>query len=335
VIDQIIARLPGWASTPAQILAGAAREFGADRASRMSAAIAYRTVFALAPLLMILVAVLGAFLGSRAEAQLEIRDAIERVAGREVAETIGTVITSATATADTAAIIGGVLLLWTASGLFLEMQRNLNDIFDVPSEEVSGIVATIRTRGIAFLWALGLGLVLIATWGLNAVWRFVGTLLPDSLATAHETIGILAPVASLILLSLVFALVFQTMTAITVRWRAVWVGGAFTSVVFIAAAYGAGQFFRNAGEPTALGFTSSLVAVIFLAYFLAAVFLFGAEVTKVYSDRLYERETAPVPGRLQTHDPQVLVAQPPAGVPRAAFVAFLAGLLVGWRRRGR
>lgn len=335
MIDRIIDRLPGWARTPAQILAGAARGFGADRASRMSAAIAYRTVFALAPLLMILIAVLGAFLGSRAEAQVEIRDAIQEVAGKEVAETIGSVITSATATADTAAIIGGVLLLWTASGLFLEMQRNLNDIFDVPEEEVSGVMATIRTRGIAFLWALGLGLVLIATWGINAVWRFVGTLLPDSFATAHETVGVLTPVASLLLLSLVFALVFQTMTAITVRWRAVWVGGAFTSVVFIAAAYGAGLFFQNAGEPTALGFTSSLVAVIFLAYFLAAVFLFGAEVTKVYSERLHEREAVPAPGRPHREDPQVLVAEPPAGVPRAALVAFLAGLVVGWRRRGR
>jgi hypothetical protein len=77
------------------------------------------------------------------------------------------------------------------------------------------------------------------------------------------------------------------------------------------------------------------VAVIFLAYFLAAVFLFGAEVTKVYSDRLYERETSPAPGRLQSGDPQVLVAEPPTGVPRAALVAFLAGLVVGWRRRGR
>ena len=335
MIDEIIARLPGWARAPAQVLFEAAQEFGADRTSRMAAAIAYRTVFALAPLLMILVAVLGAFLGSRAEAQLEIRDAVEAVAGDEVAETIGSVITSATASADTAAIIGGVLLLWTASGLFLEMQRNLNDIFDVPGVEVSGIVALVRTRGIAFLWALSLGLMLIATWGLNAVWRFIGNLLPDSMAGVHEVVGILAPVASLILLWLVFALVFQTMTAVTVRWRAVWVGGLFTSVVFIAAAYGAGVFFQNAGRPTALGFTGSLVAVIFLTYFLASVFLFGAHVTNVYADRLEEREAASTRGPRYSGDPQVVVAEPPIGVPRVAFVAFLAGLLVGWRRRRR
>jgi membrane protein len=333
VIDRIIARLPGWARTPAEILVAAAREFGADRASRMSAAIAYRTVFALAPLLMILVAVLGAFLGSRAEAQLEILDTIESVAGETVAETVGDVITSAVGSADTAAIVGGVLLLWTASGLFLELQRNLNDVFDVPGEEVSGILPMLRTRGIAFLWALGLGLLLIATWGLNAIWRFIGDLLPDSMARLHEIVGILAPLVSLILLSLVFGLVFQTMTAVTVRWRAVWVGGLFTSIVFVAAAYGLGLFFQVASGPTALGFTGSLVAVIFLAYFLSSVFLFGAEVTKVYADRLQARATPPT--RVPSGDPQVLVAEPPTGVPRFAFVAFLAGLAVGWRRSRR
>jgi membrane protein len=335
VIDRIVARLPSWAKTPTEILVGAAREFGQDRSSRMSAAIAYRTVFALAPLLMILVAVLGAFLGSRAEAQVEIIDAVHSVAGQDVADTIESVISSATASADTAAIIGGILLVWTASGLFLEMQRNLNDIFDVPGEEVSGIGAMIRTRGIAFLWALGLGLLLIVTWGLNAVWRFIGDLLPDSMARVHEVVGILAPVASLVLLSLVFALVFQTMTAATVRWRAVWIGGFFTSIVFIAAAYGIGVFFQSAGEPTALGFTGSLVAVIFLAYFLASVFLFGAQVTKVYADRLNERDREPGRDPRFGDDPRVVVSQPPAGVPRAAFAAFLAGLAVGWRRGRR
>jgi len=300
----------------------------------MSAAIAYRTIFALAPLLMIVVAVVGAFLGSRAEAQVEILDGIEAVAGQDVADLVESILTSALATADTAAIIGGVLLLWTASSLFLEMQRDLNDIFDVPSEQVTGILAMIRTRGIGFLWALGLGLLLIATWGLNAIWRFLGNLLPDTMDGVHEVVSILAPLVSLILLPLVFALIFQTMTAVVVRWRAVWIGGLFTSVVFLAAAYGVGLFFEIAGTTSALGFTGSFVVVLFLAYFLSSVFLFGAEVTKVYADRLWQRERGPTSERLSS-DPQVLVSEPPSGVPQAAFMAFLAGLVVGWRRSRR
>ena len=300
----------------------------------MSAAIAYRTIFALAPLLMILVAVLGAFLGSRVEAQAEILDGIEAVAGEEVAQLVGSILTSAMATANTAAIIGGLLLLWTASSLFLEMQRDLNDIFNVPTEQVTGIVAMVRTRGIGFLWAVGLGVLLILTWGLNALWRFLGNLLPDSMTRAHEVVAILTPLASLILLPLVFALIFQTMTAIVVPWRAVWIGGLFTSVVFLAAAYGVGLFFEIVGPTTALGFTGSFVVVLFLAYFLSSVFLFGGVVTKVYAGRLEERERGPAPRRLAS-DPQVLVSEPPGGIPQAAFMAFLAGLFVGWRRSRR
>ena len=89
------------------------------------------------------------------------------------------------------------------------------------------------------------------------------------------------------------------------------------------------------GTTSALGFAGSFVVILFLAYFLSSVFLFGAEVTKVYADRLQARKAIPEPRQLYSDDPQVLVAEPPSGLPQAAFVAFLAGLFVGWRRRGR
>lgn len=311
----------------------AADGFGQDRASRMSAAIAYRAVFALAPLLMILVAVLGTFLGSRAEAQAAIIDGVASIAGAEVAGALNGLITSATETAAAAALIGGLLLLWTASSLFIETQRDLNDVFHVPTEKVSGMVAMIRLRGIAFLWAFGLGALLILTWGLNAGLRFLGDLVPESMSGLHDVLVVLSPVVTLLLLPLVFALVLQTMTAVTVPWRAVWIGGLFTTVVFIAAAYGVGIYLQISG-PTALGFTTSLVLVIFLAYFFASVFLFGAEVTKVYASVLRSRAAAPT-GVPVYDDPLVVVAQPPAGLPRTAFLAFIAGLAVGWRRRRR
>lgn len=311
----------------------AADGFGQDRASRMSAAIAYRAVFALAPLLMILVAVLGSFLGSRAEAQATIIDGVASIAGDQVASALNGLITSATETAPAAALIGGLLLLWTASSLFIETQRDLNDVFHVPTEKVSGIVAMVRLRGIAFLWAFGLGALLILTWGLNAGLRFLGDLVPESMSGLHDVFVILSPVVTLLLLPLVFALVLQTMTAVSVPWRAIWIGGLFTTVVFIAAAYGVGIYLQISG-PTALGFTTSLVLVIFLAYFFASVFLFGAEVTKVYASVLRSRAAAPT-GVPLYDDPLVVVAQPPTGLPRTAFLAFIAGLAVGWRRRRR
>lgn len=334
MIDRIISRLPGWAKAPIEVLVTAIEELGNDRASRMAAATAYRTVFALAPLLMILVAVLGAFLGSREQAQLQIVDTVQGLVGTEVARTIGSVMDSASRSAETAAVIGGVLLLWTASSLFLEVQRDLNDIFDVPSEVVSRPMAVVRTRVVAFIWAVGLGLLLVVTLGVNAVWRYIGGLLPDSLAGSHGLVSRLAPLASVLLLALVFALVFKTMTAAVLRWRAVLVGGLFTAAIFIAASYGVGVYFQFS-EPTALGFTGSLVIVVFLAFFFSLAFLLGAEVTKVYADRLARRPAMGGPTPIPDMDQQVVVARPPAGLPQSAFVAFIIGLFVGWRRSRR
>ena len=333
-MEKYLARLPSWAQGPGAILADAAQKYGRDRASRMAAAIAYRTVFALAPLLMIAVAVLGSFLGSRVEAQQEIVEGIASVAGQQVADLVNGILTSALGSTGTAYLIGGILLLWTASSLFLEMQRDLNDIFDVPREDVTGIVAMVRLRGIGFLWVLGLGFLLVATWLINAIWGFLSNLLPDNLEAVDDLVTVLTPLASLILLPLVFALIFQTMTAEKIPWRAAWVGGGFTAVVFLLAAYGVGIYFEIAGATTALGFAGSFVVILFLAYFLSMVFLYGAEVTKAYSDRIAAREAPPASRPLYS-DPQVVVAEPRAGIPQAAFLAFIAGLIAGWRRSRR
>ena len=166
------------------------------------------------------------------------------------------------------------------------------------------------------------------------LWGFVSSLLPGSLEAVDELFTVLTPLASLILLPLVFAMIFKTMTVAAIPWRPAWVGGAFTAVVFLLAAYGVGIYFEIAGATTALGFAGSFVVILFLAYFLAMVFLYGAEVTKAYSDRLAATE-APAVSRPLYNDPQVVVAEPPAGIPQAAFLAFVAGLIAGWRRSRR
>ena len=103
------------------------------------------------------------------------------------------ILTSALGSTGTAYLIGGILLIWTASSLFLEMQRDLNDIFEVPLEEVAGIVAMVRRRGIGFLWVLGLGFLLVATWLINAIWGFVSSLLPGTLEVIDDLVTVLTP----------------------------------------------------------------------------------------------------------------------------------------------
>jgi membrane protein len=330
IIERLIERLPKWAKGPAEIGAKAAKEYGLDRAPRMAAAIAYRTVFALAPMLIIAVSVAGLFLGSSLEAQEELLEGINSIAGPEVAAAMATFLASAVTSANTAAIIGFALLLWSASSLFIELQHDLNDIFDVPYEKISGLVGLVRKRGIGFLWVFGLGLIMILLLVVNGIWGFFDSLLPSNMENLDSVFRVLAPLVSLAILPFVFGLIFQTMTAVTVPWKAVWVGGSFTAVVFVLATYGIGVWFRLFGPTTALGFAGSLVIVLFLAYMLSSVFLFGAEVTRVYANRTASARVKATP---MSVDPLVVVSQPPRALPGAALVAFLTGLLIGRRRR--
>lgn len=316
--------------TSFELLKAAGKEYSEDRVVRMSAAVAYRTIFALAPLLLVAVFVFGLVIGGDGQARAEILDAVDRYAGSDVGDAVDEFLGSVTETSNAAGVFGFALLLWTGSALFMELQNSLNDIFHVPHERTSGVVAFIRKRGIGFLFVLGLGLVLIAVWLLNLVWNLIGGLLPEGLEAVHRVIGWLTPLVSLVVLPFVIALAFQVLSRVKVRWRAVWWGSFFTSVVFLAAAYGAGLYFGEFGT-TASGVAGSIFILLLLAFILSSVFLFGAEVTKVYDRYLDNGEVSAVAATESS--PEVVIAEPDRSAPLAAVFAFLAGLFVGWRRR--
>lgn len=314
-----------------QVLRAAGKEFGADRGSRMAAAVSYRVMFALAPMAILAVTFLGAVAGSNDAARVDILTRVEELAGAVVADALDTFLVSVEVSGSTAAVIGFILLFWTSSSLFIELQVNLNDVFDAPQERISGVKGFIRKRVLGFLWVLAVGVGLIAVWLLNALWRFIGDeVLPPGADQAHLVLGIVAPLVSLLILPLVFGLFVKTMSAADIRWQAVWRGSFFTSVVFLAAAYGTGLYFSWDSDTSASQVAASVFVILLLAYVLAAVFIFGAEVTKVYDDYLRRGERA-----LEATQPSPaasVVADPPP-LASTSVLAFLVGLAVGWRRR--
>lgn len=316
-----------------EMLKAAGKEYGEDRVGRMAAAVAYRAIFALAPLFLVAVFVFGLFLGGSASAETQILDAVEQFAGSEVRDAVSTFLGSVETGGNTAGVIGFALLLWTSSSLFNELQNDLNDIFHVPYEKTTGVVAFVTKRGLGFLSALGLGLVLVSVWLLNSIWQLLEGLFTDNLEPLHDLISLLAPLVSIIVLPVVMALAFQVLSRVKVRWRAVWWGAIFTSVAFLAAAYGTGLYFSQSGTSVATA-AGSIFVVLLLAYVLSAVYLFGAEVTKVYNDYLESGDVTRPNVRQATHEvPEVVVAEPREPVPLAAIGAFLSGLFVGWWRR--
>lgn len=322
-------RIKELARTTFLIFKHAGKEFGADRVNRMAAAVAYRAIFAMAPLLILTVFVVGLVVGGSETAQDEIIAAIARVAGPTVVDAVERILEQLADIGSVTGVVGVALLLWTSSSLFLELQTDLNDIFGVPYEDTTGILSTIRKRGLGFLWAFGLGLILVLVLVLNNVWQFLGNLFPASFGPVHELITLLTPLVSIVALPFVIAMFFQSLVQVRVRWRAIWWGSFFTAVAFLITSYGVSLYFR-ASDAGAAELVGALFVILLAAYLFSSVFLFGAQVTKAYE--IYLRTGRP-PETPVDDRAGSFVEQPEPAMPVAAVFGFLAGLFVGWRRR--
>lgn len=237
----------------------------------------------------------GWVVGDSEVARERILESIAHLIGPGVADAIDSFMISAAETGGVAAIVGFLLFIWTASTLFIEIQNGLNDIFSVPYEETSGVIGFLRKRGIGSLWAIGLGLLTVAVWLLNAIWGWLADLIVPDFEPLQILVGWLTPLVSLVLFPAIFALSFKTMVVVPISWRAAWNGGLFTALVFVGAALGARIYFAWDSETSASQVAGAVFVVLLLAYFLSSAFLIGAHMTRIFNDR-YEGSVRPASG---------------------------------------
>lgn len=344
-----------------ELLKAAGKEFGEDKCSRMAAAIAYRTVFALAPLLLVAVAVAAIFLDTpindceigSADCQTIQQQLVSEVAqvSEPLAQTLDDIMTNAAESASATGIIGSALFLFTASSLFFEIQGSLNTIFHAPEARTRGIVAVIRARAIGAVAVLVLGAVLVVLFATNAIVSSAGSLLIDWIDAIGLPGDVLAPLLSyvgpivtIVLFVVLFGVQFQTFTVVKIPWESAWRGGAVTSVVFAIGALGLGAYFSFRADNgsgvafSAGGFAGGAVLILFLVFVLAQIYLFGAEFTKVYADYVSHGDIAQPSAREESRRPDIPADEVRAAATRdliasVGVFSFLAGLVLGWFKR--
>ena len=322
----------GWFKTTIKVLKSAANDYGKNTGGRMAAALSFRTVFAITPLLVIAVSIAGFVVGGNREARTAIVNAVTDVVGNEMSAFVGDLLDSALTSADTAAIVGVVVLLWSSSTLFLELQRSLNQIFEVPIPFERRILVVALQRLLGVLWTVGIGVSLTALFAVNAATQIAGSAISRWLNIPIAFVGVLGFVVAFMFMALMFGLVFQTLTLSKIPWKPVWVGAFLTATLFSIAGYLTGFYFAEfSKQPTALGFSGSIVILLFLAYLLSSVFLFGAAVTQSYRSIVYERDDGHIFFGDGGKEPAGESKAPP--LPVTALLTFLIGLVVGWRRR--
>ncbi|MEN6617554.1 MAG: YihY/virulence factor BrkB family protein [Syntrophorhabdus sp.] len=265
-----------------RIIKDASIEWWADDSPRLAAAVAFYTVFSLAPMLIIAVAMAGAVFG-QAAVKGEVISYVEGFTGREAANVLQGILASArTSQSGLAATASVVFLLVGATAVFAELQHALNRVWEVRSS--AGFKSVIVTRLLSFIIVLGMGFLLIAALLANAALV---------LARSYVTIPIIEPLFFLLnfalpfsVITILFAMFYKILPDVKISWDDVWIGALITAILFVLGNYLLSLYLAHGVLTSAYGAAGSLVAFLLWIYYSTQIFLFGAEITHVWANRL-------------------------------------------------
>ncbi len=264
-----------------------------DQALRLSAALSYYTVFSMAPLLILTIAVAGLAFGQKA-AEGQIVAQIGGLVGEQGAQAIQSMIQAARKPSSgiIATVIGLITLLIGASGVMTELKDALNQIWRVRTQ--NGIGAAIKQKVLSFAMVLVIGFLLLVSLILSAGMAAAGKLLGGMLPVPEVVMQCLNTLISFGVITLLFALLYKILPDAQIRWHDVWVGSAATSFLFSIGKLILGLYLGKASVGSSYGAAGSVLVILLWVYYSAAILYFGAEFTKVYADRF---GSPPTPSR--------------------------------------
>ncbi len=257
-----------------------------DFAPSMGAAISYYTIFSLAPLLIIVIAVAGAVFGHDA-VQGQIVAQLQGMMGKESATAIEGMIKAANEPAKgiVAGSISFVILLIGSTTVFAELQSALDRIWHVPEKaKPQGVWAILRARLLSMGLILGLAFLLMVSLVTAAAVAAFGKLASGMLPGSELLLQLLNIAISVGLSTVLFAMIFKYMPSISIEWRDVWVGAAVTAVMFEIGKYGISLYIGKSGTTETFAAAGSIVVLLLWVYYAAQIFLLGAEFTKVWGN---------------------------------------------------
>lgn len=261
-----------------------------DNASRLAAALAYYTIFSLAPLLVIVIAITG-LIWDAAAVRTEILNQLRSLVGAEGAEFIAGLMTNTGSPGEgiLALVIGILTLLFGALGVFNELHNSLNIIWNVKVEKPRGFLQSLKKvlldRLLSFTMIVGIGFLLLVSLVVTAGLAAAQEMLGDAFPIPEVALQLLNLVISLGVITILFALIFKFLPDVRVAWRDVWMGAFVTSLLFSLGKTLIGLYLGNSAVGSTFGAAGSLVLLLLWIYYSAQILFFGAEFTQVYANR--------------------------------------------------
>jgi len=282
--------------TAIQLFKQTTQEWLNDKAPQLGAALAYYTVFSLAPLILVLLAIINIiFRDDPAGAWKMLSEQMSYFLDQRAMQVISDIAQKASepgkSTGVAATIIGIALALFGASGVFGQLQDALNTVWGIKAKPGLGIWGFLRARFVSFTMVGGICFLLLVSLVIEALLKafshYVQTALPGGFGIAL-TIYLLFDFA---IVTLLFAMIFKFLPDAKIRWGDVWIGAAMTALFFGIGKWALGLYLGSGAAGSAYGAASSLITLLLWIYYSSQILLFGAEFTQVYADQLGHKVT--------------------------------------------
>ncbi|PTQ83050.1 membrane protein [Nitrosospira multiformis] len=270
-----------------------------DYAPSMGAALAYYTMFSIAPLLLIVISTAGLVFGEEA-VRGEIFGQLRDLMGDQGAAAVEGLLASVSKPEEGAAgaVVGTVLLLIGATTVFGELQNAFDRIWRVPGKDKNGgIGELIRTRLLSFGIILGIGFLMMVSLVFNAAVSALGKWWGGFFSELEILVTTLNFIFSFVFTTAVFAMLYKFMPQVKIQWKDVWLGAGVTALLFTIGKFLIGLYIGKSAISSGFGAAGSLVVVLVWVYYSAQIFLLGAEFTWVYSHARGSRKNQEIPPR--------------------------------------
>lgn len=262
------------------------KDYGEDKAPRLAAALSYYTIFSLAPLLVVIIAITGFVIGSNGAMRSQILGQVQNLVGGQGAQIVDTLITNTSKPRQgiPATLIGIVTMVLGATGVFGQLQDSLNTIWKVAPRKTRTIWNMLRDRAMTFAMVVGLAFLLLVSLVISTALSVISHYFASLLGGATIVTQILNYVVSIAVITFIFGAIFKVLPDVKIRWGDVWVGALVTALLFIAGQFLISLYLGSTAASSAYGAAGSLVIILLWVYYSAQILFIGAEFTRVYAN---------------------------------------------------
>jgi len=282
------------------LFVAAGKGFAEDRVTKLSAALAYYTIFSLTPLIIIILAAASLFFSNKLNPNTELFSQISAMVGQDAAKQIQGFVANANLTGKSTIglIIGVVTLIVGSTAIFIEIQDSINLIWKVKAVPKKGWKKMLTNRLLSFSLIVSMGFLLLVSLVINsivvALGSKIGTLVTNSEIgevipvadnTATLLIYILNNAITLAAVTSIFTIIFKVLPDVDLKWKSAIIGALFTALLFSLGKYVIGIYIEKGNPGSAFGAASSIIVILLWIYYTSIILYFGAEFTQAYAEK--------------------------------------------------